>query len=122
MSMNEIINFMKGKGTVKNYSSKTLWVVETDTNHPHGPAIAHLLGARKRTPRGLDADGFKRADGKSIRGHKAWWKVYGHIAARVYDYGEKVAVSGFIVKVPETQFDQGAGEDVKKVIFDSSPS
>jgi len=86
MNLDGVIKFLKGKGTVKNYSSRTLWVVESDTNHPHGPAIAHILGPRCRTPKGLDADGFKRVDEKSIRGHKAWWKVYGHITARVYDY------------------------------------
>ena len=31
------------KGRVRNHSSKDLWVIESTTNHPHGPPIAHIL-------------------------------------------------------------------------------
>jgi hypothetical protein len=58
-------------GRVKNYSSKTLWVVETDS----GKAIAHRLAPNRQSPAGVDADGFKAVDGTPIDGHTSWIKV-----------------------------------------------
>ena len=53
------------KGMVRNHSSKILWVIETDTGKPK----AHKLGPKRKSPKGMDAAGFKRFDGKSISNH-----------------------------------------------------
>lgn len=54
-----------------NYSSKELWVIETE-NSP----VARILRPGYKAPIELDIDGFKRVDGKTIEGHKNWWKFY----------------------------------------------
>jgi hypothetical protein len=56
-----------GDGTVKNYSSKPLWVV--------AEGVAHKLQPKRRSPGGVDADGAKAVDGTPIDGHRSWWKV-----------------------------------------------
>ena len=47
--------------------------------------IAHKLEPNKKTPFGIDADGFKRVDGKPIDGHKYWWKITSISTAEIYD-------------------------------------
>jgi hypothetical protein len=59
------------RGQVKNHSSKTLWVVETDT----GPAIAHKLFPGMESPGTVDADGFRAVDGTLVDGHGSWVKI-----------------------------------------------
>lgn len=78
------------KGRVRNHSSKDLWVIESTTNHPHGPPLAHILGARMKSPAEIDADGFKRFDGKVISNHKSWWKITNFSTADVFDSGEQL--------------------------------
>ncbi len=60
------------KGHVKNYSSKALWVLETDTGKP----VAHILSPMTKSPPKVDADAFRREDGRPIEGHSSWWKIY----------------------------------------------
>lgn len=67
----EGIEMKKGKGQILNHSDIPLLVIETDT----GPAVAHWLGPKMKSPDTADADGFKRADGETILMHKSWWKV-----------------------------------------------
>lgn len=74
---------------IKNYSSKALWVLETDTGKP----IAHILKPRTKSPPKVDADAFKRRDGKAIDGHKFWWKVYDISNVEVFDLGNDLVVS-----------------------------
>ena len=71
--MSKIRNFLKkfgGNGQVKNYSSKTLWVIET-TSDSRGYPTAHKLRPKYKSPKKIDADGFKRVDGKPIKRHKS---------------------------------------------------
>ena len=56
------------KGSVFNHSSKTLWIVETDT----GPARAHKLGPKMRSPSNVDADGIKTVDTIDAAGDIDW--------------------------------------------------
>jgi hypothetical protein len=69
------------KGQVKNHSSRTLWVVETDTGH----AIAHKLTPGRQSPRSVDADGFRAVDGTPIDGHRSWVKLINFSTADVAD-------------------------------------
>ena len=78
------------KGSVKNYSSADLWVLETDTT---GGPIARILPPGHKTPRGMDCDAFKRKDGKAIQGHKDWWKLYDFSTAEVFSDGRGLRVS-----------------------------
>lgn len=71
------------RGQVKNHSSKTLWVVETDS----GRAIAHKLGPNRQSSRSVDADGFKAVDGTLIDGHGSWVKLVDLSTADVADQG-----------------------------------
>jgi hypothetical protein len=71
---NQIKKLLKDKGRIKNFSSKTLWVIESTTNHPHGPPIAHKLKRNHKSPNEIDSDGFKRIDKKPIGGHNAGGK------------------------------------------------
>src|SRR5688572_26054502 len=93
------------KGHVKNFSSKPVWVLETDS----GPAIAHTLKPMFKSPPNIDADAFKRADGKSIDGHKDWWKIYDS-NAELFDRGKDIRVS-IIAKsaVGDDEFTKGFG-------------
>jgi hypothetical protein len=49
-------------GQVVNFSSKTLWVLETNS----GKSIAHLLLPMTKSPIKIDADAFRREDGRAI--------------------------------------------------------
>lgn len=119
-----VIKTLKGKGRVKNHSSKALWVVESDTNHPHGPAIAHLLKPNHKSPLNIDADGFKRYDGKAINGHRFWWKIIGHTTADVYNSGNDLRIDIIYKKaVPDNEFgnvkfdnSENWGSPIKKVV------
>jgi len=75
--------FAMPKGSVKNHSSHTLWVIETDS----GSAIAHQLESGKMSPPEVDADGFKAVDGTPIDGHSSWVKIIDWSTADVSDKG-----------------------------------
>ncbi|MGK5090450.1 DUF3892 domain-containing protein [Deltaproteobacteria bacterium TL4] len=99
------------KGMVRNHSSKTLWVVETDTGNP----IAHKLGSKRKSPKHIDADGFKRFDKKLIDGHSYWWKIYSFSTADIFDWGEGLLTIGIKVKKDDDEFnikDEKTGETV----------
>jgi hypothetical protein len=68
-------------GDIRNESSKTLWVIETDT----GSARAHQLNPGLWSPASVDADGVKAVDGTPISGHGSWWKVTDISTATVKD-------------------------------------
>ncbi len=74
----------KVPGRVISHSAIELLVLETDS----GPAIVHRLGPHAKTPDGVDADAFKRADGKTILGHKEWWKIPDRFVEDIYQIGE----------------------------------
>jgi hypothetical protein len=76
-------------GQVKNFSSKKLWVIETDSGKP----IARWLQPGFKSPKEIDADGFKRVDKGAIEGHKNWWKIYDISTAEIYDKGDSLRVS-----------------------------
>ncbi|MCC7440657.1 MAG: DUF3892 domain-containing protein [Bdellovibrionales bacterium] len=77
------------KGQVRNYSSKAIWVIETDSGRP----VAHLLAPMTKSPNGVDADAFRRVDGKPIQGHKSWWKIYDFSTAEIFDKGDDLKTS-----------------------------
>lgn len=83
-----------GDGAIRNHSSKSLWVIETTTNHPKGPALAHILNPGMKSPLKIDADGLKSSDDIIINGHKNWWKIGNWSIADVFDAGK-----GFFVAV-----------------------
>ncbi|MEW6058011.1 MAG: DUF3892 domain-containing protein [Bdellovibrionota bacterium] len=90
------------KGRVKNYSSKPIWVVETES----GKAIAHLLPPMTKSPPNIDADGFRRVDGKPVQGHKLWWKIYDGSTLEVFDDGTDLKTSVIRKRaVDDTEFD-----------------
>lgn len=80
-------------GVIKNHSSKILWVVEGTTTPPKNYATtAHKLYPNMKSPKIIDADGFRRYDNKSIEGHSAWWKIRDIFTADIYDCGSGVDV------------------------------
>lgn len=98
-------------GKVVNHSSRTLWVVETDS----GTATAHKLASGRRSPSDVDADGFKAHDGTKVDGHDSWVKVTNVSTADVEDKGSSLT-RGCIAcyNVEENEFgkvtyDQSAG-------------
>jgi hypothetical protein len=114
-TIEEIKKFIKGKGVVKNLSSHTIYVVENDTkNKP----VARKLGPKRKTPKTIDADGFKRADGKPIKGHSHWWKLRGWTTIILFDDGEDIKFGDtygkkFLSKVPEDEFGNVTYDHVK---------
>jgi hypothetical protein len=111
------------KGKVINFSDTTLWVIETTTNHPHGPPIAHKLNGKRKSPRNIDADGFKSFDGRPIENHSSWWKIRDFSTADIYQNGSdlKVAVL-YKTKVQDDHFgsykvdsDDNWGEELRLV-------
>lgn len=70
-------------GLILNHSSKTLLVIETDSDQP----TAHVLGPKRKSPASIDADGFKRQDRQTILGHKGWWKVPDFCRADIWEIG-----------------------------------
>ncbi|MFZ4713134.1 MAG: hypothetical protein ACOYL6_05470 [Bacteriovoracaceae bacterium] len=77
------------KGQVKNFSSKSFWVLETETGKP----IAHKLLPMTKSPNVIDADAFRRSDGKSIEAHSSWWKFYDFSTLEIYDNAENIKLS-----------------------------
>ena len=93
------------KGKVTNFSDTTLWVIETTTNHPHGPPIAHKLHGKRKSPPNIDADGFKRFDGKPIEKHNSWWKIRDFSTVGIYQSDDDLnVVVLYKVKVPDDHF------------------
>jgi hypothetical protein len=91
----------KWAGVVYNHSQKPLYIVETDT----GTARVHILGPKRKTPIGLDADGLKRVDGESILGHKNWWKIIPFVSVDIYQVGSNfLAPVSLIRPVSDQQF------------------
>lgn len=116
-----MLNFQKLKkvwkklsinGSVKNYSKVDLWVLETDTS---GKPIARILSPGFKTPKGIDCDAFKRVDGKSIQGHKYWWKFYDFSTVEVFsnEKGLKVSVISKSA-VPENHFNDMKPKYIQK--------
>jgi len=111
------------KGKVINHSDIDLWVIETTTNHPHGPPIAHKLSGKRKSPKNIDVDGFRRIDGKSIDGHKEWWKILDVNDADIYSSGTDLKVCvAYKRQVPDLHFgayvtdnSNGWGEPLKIV-------
>lgn len=99
--LNKIWKELGIKGQVKNFSSKPLWVLETESGRP----IARVLSPGFKTPVDVDVDGFKRVDGGAIEGHKNWWKFYDFSTAEVFDEGSSLRVSAISKRaVPENHF------------------
>lgn len=87
-------------GQVINYSSKDLWVIETE----NGPKAYILRSGYKTSPK-IDIDGFKRVDGKNIDGHNNWWKFYDFSTVDIYDNGANLILSVITkVAVDENHF------------------
>ena len=77
------------KGQIKNYSSKSIWVLETDSGKP----MAHLLQSFSKSPNKVDADAFRRVDDKPIQNHKSWWKFYDFSTVEIFDNGNDIKTS-----------------------------
>lgn len=105
-----------GKGRVLNHSDKTLLVIENDSGNP----TAHLLGPKRKSPLGTDADGFKRSDGKTILGHGAWWKIVDISSADIWQIGSDFLIPvSLMLPVSDSHFgkyeinnDAGWGEEM----------
>lgn len=98
-------------GQVVNFSSKTLWVLETNS----GKSIAHLLLPMTKSPLKIDADAFRREDGKAIEGHKSWWKFYDFSTVEVFDESGSLKLS-VVTKVKVSDEEFGG----KSIIYDSA--
>lgn len=58
-----------------------------------------------KTPSDIDADGFKRVDGKAIDGHKDWWKIRSVFTAEIKDAGDDLEVKVILKSaVPNEEF------------------
>lgn len=111
--LKEYLKRMGLKGRVRNHSSKDLWVIESTTNHPNGPPIAHILKPGMKSPAHIDADGFRRLDGKAISGHSQWWKITDISTADVFNKGSGLLVAvAYKSNVGENHF--GAPKYVKE--------
>ncbi|MEI8348079.1 MAG: DUF3892 domain-containing protein [Pseudomonadota bacterium] len=107
------------KGQVVNYSSKELWVLETESGQP---VARKLLPGYKTTP-SIDVDGFKRVDGVAIDGHRQWWKFYDFSTVEIFDFKNSLLVSAITkVAVDEIHFGQVSyrnekwGEPIRAII------
>lgn len=95
------MNEEKGKGQILNHSIKELFILETDS----GPPVVHRLGPKRKSPPGVDADGFKRADGESILLHNGWWKIPDDFQADIYQVGDNFLISvSVMLPVPDRHF------------------
>ncbi len=101
------------KGRIKNYSTKPLWVIESDSPRP----TAHLLGPMQKSPSKMDTDGFKRFDGKPIEGHSSWWKYYDYSTMEVFDKGSDLRLS-VITKVAVLDYEFSSADN--PIIFEKS--
>jgi hypothetical protein len=87
------MGFFEGK--IVNRSSAELLVIETTTNEGRAgkpPSVVHKLGSNRKTPKGIDADGFKRFDKKPIQGHLDWWKIRSFSRADIFDAGSYLRI------------------------------
>ena len=92
---------LKGKGQILNHSSKELFVIETDS----GPPVVHRLGPKRKSPKNVDADGFRRSDGEPILLHNGWWKVPDFCKADVYQVDENIIIPiSIMVPVSDAHF------------------
>lgn len=100
-TIRELYELIKENGSIVNFSSKPLWVIENSSGTP----TAHILSPGFKTPPDIDADGLKRVDGKPISKHKHWWKIYDFTEAEVYDDGVGLSIDVSIMqKVPDKKF------------------
>ena len=90
-----------GKGQIISHSEKALLVIENDLGSP----VAHILGPKRKSPKRIDADGFKRADGKAILLQKGWWKITDVSSADIWQIGEDFLIPvSLTVPVPDDHF------------------
>jgi hypothetical protein len=95
-------------GKIINRSSVELFVIETTTfkgvaGKP--PALVHRLAPGMKSPKDIDADGFKRVDGKAIEGHLFWWKIRDFNIAEISGNGDGLTVSAiFRTAVKDDKF------------------
>ena len=80
---------------VYNHSDTPLYIIENTT--ANGPWI-HVLPPRYKSPVDIDADGFKRTDGRAILGHRGWWKAYSYLRADVFQMGRNFVLPVSIMR------------------------
>lgn len=109
--LKKIWKLLNIKGHVKNYSSQPLWVLETESGKP----VAHHLSPMTKSPPAIDADAFRRKDGKPIEGHPSWWKIYDVANAELFDDANNGLRISAIAKaaVKDDEFARGG-----KIIYD----
>lgn len=92
-------------GTVKNKSSKNLWVVENGIEPNTYPAIAHILEPGYQSPDNIDADGVKAVDGTPISDYSTWWKVTDWSTADIEDDASNLKIDCLLcTRVPDNEF------------------
>ncbi len=82
-------------GTVVNLSEVEMLVAETTTNAGKVnklPCIVHRLKPGYRSPKDIDADGLKRADGIPIDGHPYWIQFRNPFTATVTGTAQNLKV------------------------------
>ena len=84
------------------------------------PAIAHKLGPKMKTPSNIDADGFKRIDGKAIEGHVDWWKIRSIFSAEIKDAGDDLEIK-VILKSAVTDREFGKPYEIDESIAWGEP-
>lgn len=92
---------MKGKGRIYNHSLIDLLVIENDSGVP----LAHVLKGKHKSPKQIDADGFKRRDGGTILGHDRWWKVVNYTRSDIFQLGDDLLIPiSFMLPVGDKEF------------------
>jgi len=95
-----------GRGQILNHSSIPLFVVETDS----GSAIVHVLGPKRKSPKQVDADGFRRLDGETVLLHKDWWKIVDFTTADIWQIGDNLLIpTSLAIPVSDGYFGKGKG-------------
>lgn len=74
------------KGQVKNYSSKTLWILVSQS----GGMFAYKLAPGHQSPSNIDADGFQADDNTAIDGYRGWVKIVDISTTEVRDQAEQL--------------------------------
>ena len=74
------------QGQVKNYSSKTLWVLVSKGNEMY----AYKLAPGCQSSSQIDADGFCAVDDSPIDDHIGWIKIVNICTAEVRDAAEQL--------------------------------
>lgn len=70
-----------------------------------GLSLQNRLGPKSKSPTGVDADAFKRADGETVLLHSGWWKVPNHFTADIYQVGDDILIPvSVMVPVPDKHF------------------